>query len=1222
VANPNKPFDPNMVVSATHTTDWQWQAVDAQMAELKRLAYINQISRDPGGSTYWTISSKGENYLRELERAEKAIEGSNLGTVPVGNVAPPTLAKRFGATRIAVRRTTSLTFTLNNPNSATSLTNISFNDPLPAGLVISEPNGLLGNYGGGKVIAPPRGNIIRFSGGSLGRNEACSFTVTIEAVDVGPKNNFTSAVSFTEGDSVSGASASLIVMPDGAPVPLAQQLALQLEIRTPNQYRAAMASLFAPGLAVTSFEAVSILSLVPNSEESIDVQSVHSSSVIKNASIIWVDESRDLAVLQLPVEAQLPLPEDLLTGDDDVVTSGKWESYVSLPGRGERDIYGTFGELAPNDGREYRILRVNLPIGDTIAIAGAPVVVDGKLVAIIAKSNIDGSSLYACRISRAILRTVTDSIRSSIEAIPSQAQLFSTIAGYKSDDPIGKDLLDISKEVNALASVLAAKEVEPPLSLGLFGDWGTGKSFFMRCLDRRIRELTDDAKRADGGSQYCREVVQLTFNAWNYIDKDLWASLAAVIFEGLAIALTDKRQEKDSPEARALALAAASSSQDVLLDAEKRRDKAEQELKESEERLARLERNEDSIEAQLAPRELLTQAARFALDNEQVQGFIQDAATQLHVAEGQVVVGEIKSEISELHGIWSTLIFAIRNTEKLWLWLLAFGLALILSASVATLLRHFHVNDVAGHVIAFLTAISGFLAPFVFVARKALNLIQQARTSKQKLIEAAKTKQIDQLKTEQTKIRKEVDAARVAVAQASETAQALNAQLERMRVDRQMVDFIRQRYESSDYRANLGTIARVRSDFQHLSVLLRDVQRESERDIIEMKERQQAKEDERHGKPKLFPRIDRIILYIDDLDRCPEKNVFEVLQAVHLLLAFPLFVVVVGVDPRWLLRSLKLQTLASREEAMEKSESREEERQWESTPMNYLEKIFQIPFTLRPINKSGFGKLVDEYATPSTTSRDGLETQQLPRAFVERAAEEAGRTTASASRENPIVPLSSGAESSQKDESDIMATDAFGASQRTKESPRPRNTMSHTPEPIDRNPRHLQIEERERAFMKTLYELIPSPRAGKRFINIYRLLRASVDNAEYPAFIGTDASGEYQCALLLLGMLTGYPEEATEILETLIRDRPKGTWGDFLNSIKLTAAPIHARSDKEPKVPTSSPPDSPSWNELFSKLPRIKGNIDLRPCSTFVKWAPRVARYSFQSGRALLFQSE
>ena len=47
------------------------------------------------------------------------------------------------------------------------------------------------------------------------------------------------------------------------------------------------------------------------------------------------------------------------------------------------------------------------------------------------------------------------------------------------------------------------------------------------------------------------------------------------------------------------------------------------------------------------------------------------------------------------------------------------------------------------------------------------------------------------------------------------------------------------------------------------------------------------------------------MLYIDDLERCEPDQVVQVLQAVHLLLAMELFVVVVGVDPRWLLRSLQ-----------------------------------------------------------------------------------------------------------------------------------------------------------------------------------------------------------------------------------------------------------------------------------------------------------------------------
>ena len=96
-------------------------------------------------------------------------------------------------------------------------------------------------------------------------------------------------------------------------------------------------------------------------------------------------------------------------------------------------------------------------------------------------------------------------------------------------------------------------------------------------------------------------------------------------------------------------------------------------------------------------------------------------------------------------------------------------------------------------------------------------------------------------------------------------------------------------------------MALVRNDFEQLS------------DFIETENRQliPKKKDEEHFKriedeeEDKDVRINRIVLYIDDLDRCPPNKVVDVLQAVHLLLAFPLFVVVVGVDARWITRSLE-----------------------------------------------------------------------------------------------------------------------------------------------------------------------------------------------------------------------------------------------------------------------------------------------------------------------------
>ena len=69
------------------------------------------------------------------------------------------------------------------------------------------------------------------------------------------------------------------------------------------------------------------------------------------------------------------------------------------------------------------------------------------------------------------------------------------LAGFQSDS-IGmddKDKLDIEGVVEAFCSVMLSQKVHPPLSIGLFGDWGSGKSFFME-------EMWAAGQGADQGS--------------------------------------------------------------------------------------------------------------------------------------------------------------------------------------------------------------------------------------------------------------------------------------------------------------------------------------------------------------------------------------------------------------------------------------------------------------------------------------------------------------------------------------------------------------------------------------------------------------------------------------------------------------------------------------------------------------------------------------------------
>src|SRR5205807_1830161 len=136
-------------------------------------------------------------------------------------------AKAFGDVSIPINGTTSLTFTITNPNATTPLVAIELTDMLPSGLVVATPNGLTGSCvtGNGAVVIANPGTAgitlltLTLPGSSSGAN-TCSFSVNVTGVSSGVKNNVSDNVTATFDDGTgsfiattgNAASASIVVL--------------------------------------------------------------------------------------------------------------------------------------------------------------------------------------------------------------------------------------------------------------------------------------------------------------------------------------------------------------------------------------------------------------------------------------------------------------------------------------------------------------------------------------------------------------------------------------------------------------------------------------------------------------------------------------------------------------------------------------------------------------------------------------------------------------------------------------------------------------------------------------------------------------------------------------------------------------------------------------------------------------------------------------------------
>jgi len=830
-----------------------------------------------------------------------------------------------------------------------------------------------------------------------------------------------------------------------------------------------------------------------------------------------------------------------------------------------------------------------------------------------------------------------------------------SIVGYSADDRRDKDHLNIKRDVNTLCSVIMAKDWTPPLSVGLFGDWGIGKSFFMDKMKDQIKLLAKYSQKVtrEEDTKYVPYMAQVDFNAWHYVDTNLWASLVTRIFEKLSEDIFGKplaSREDPYAQARQKLFEDLESTNKQIQEAKRESSILEQAKNEAQKdydaQKEELSETRQAIEAlrQMTPgdwKKLIEQDTELKADLKRV-------AAELQVDAAEAAFDQVQEFIGETQTAWS-------RTKKLWQWAresklsrwiavvtLALLLFLLLMPQALRNVLGEWVRGTGAYVTGAATMIGGLLAALSPHLRRVNRFLTMAETTK-RFADKAVLRREGVLRADLTQKEMIFNQSKELLEQKKHEAQRIQSQIDDIEAGRYLEDFLHERVASKDYAEQLGIIAMVRKDFETLTNRLSEgIRRNHPGKEIDSE----------------LIKIDRVVLYIDDLDRCEPKRVVEVLQAVHLLLAIELFVVVVAVDSRWLLNALRWHYQEFFHSGSDELNiSREEESAWTSTPYNYLEKIFQIPFTLRPMTDAGYRKLVESLFDPTKAKRLPTSEPASEPFVVERAqqpddhadepkgngegesamtavaGEAGGATDEEDSEEIAADDKSEDKSQPEKDESVITGKEAKqnDAEQSADKDNQDVRDAEDDESPPDLTPEGLTLSDPEKELLGMMRPLISTPRSAKRMVNIYRLMRAPLSEVEVKTFTGAaDGNPEYVAVQILLGILVGYAGMAAEVFRTLQTTKKKTFW-EFVEGLR----PLKSKSTKSNQQVNAirsgmNSIEAIRWIQFCDSLLNLKTHIetdgsdelksDLAASDSigaYKKWFGPVARYSFRTGHVV-----
>jgi hypothetical protein len=748
--------------------------------------------------------------------------------------------------------------------------------------------------------------------------------------------------------------------------------------------------------------------------------------------------------------------------------------------------------------------------------------------------------------------------------------------GFNTDAPAGRDLLNVDREVEAFARLITSRNTATPLSVGLFGAWGSGKSFFMHRLRKRVENFASLGNHEGAKSKYHGAIAQIDFNAWHYSEGNLAASFVNHILRNLRVK-PDESEEELRQRGELVVKQLDTAIQDLALrekalaDAEEKRSQALSAIAELDAKIGgEIEAKKSEVATaragvQDARDKLSTELEDLKKEIERESRRIPAAAVARRMLD-KLSTPEITKALNSVNALIAETQAARANRKLILYGLLALGVT-----ATATLLMK---TETYSKAIAAAVAVGGFATAATSWLKK-LNALAQSgkeleeeqskmRQTIEKEITAAHSdtvsglnqvvvNKLTALQTVEQQLKQLENApaaARLALeslekdradlvdkhAQAAAAVEAKKAAVAKLTTGTLLEEFLDARASDDGYLKQLTIFSKVRNDFEKLSRLMT---RSNDDYVAEKRINEQIAQ---------RPVVSRIVLYIDDLDRCAAERVVEVLQLVHLLLAFPLFVCVAAVDPRWVTRCLKQApglidlTDKDREPKIET----DDQFGVVATPADYLEKIFQIPLWLRPVPS-------DQRAAIVRALLDPLESlEELPFDLRVRKSQ---------------APMDGELSPERSDEKG-------GAEAKDAET----------------NPDIISEEE-----LKYLDRIAPlldgNPRALKRFVNTYRLVKTALSEVELAVFSGASdivPYSPYRICMAQLAVLCTQRQRALALVRHADQTIVNATLGGWLDELGKTEGALA--------------------DALRRSLKEDLENTDL---DQFKMWLARTRRYSF-----------